>query len=132
VLAVTVGVPHASVAVAVPNARSISEAVGLQPSVKLFPEVEMVGAVTSAVHVAVRDAVEVLPQASIAVNVLVCDLLHDPVAAAVLAVTVGVPHASVAVAVPKARSIAEAEGLHPRVKLLPVAEIVGGSDRQSM
>jgi hypothetical protein len=34
------------------------------------------------------------------VNVLVCDLLHDPVAAAVLAVTVGVPHASVAVAVP--------------------------------
>jgi hypothetical protein len=60
------------------------------------------------------------------VNVLVCDLLHDPVAAAVLAVTVGVPHASVAVAVPKARSIAEAEGLHPRVKLLPVAEIVGG------
>jgi hypothetical protein len=28
---------------------------------KLFPEVEIVGAVTSAVQVAVRDAVEVLP-----------------------------------------------------------------------
>ena len=31
----------------------------------------MTGAVTSAVHVAVRDVVEVLPQASLAVNVLV-------------------------------------------------------------
>jgi hypothetical protein len=69
VLAVTDGVPHASVAVAVPNARSISDAEGLQPSVKLFPDVEIVGAVISAVQVAVRDAVEVLPQASIAVNV---------------------------------------------------------------
>jgi flavin-binding protein dodecin len=126
VLAVTVGVPHASVAVAVPNARSIADAEGLHPSVKLFPEVEIVGAVTSAVQVAVRDAVEVLPQASIAVNVLVCDLLHNPVAAAVLAVTVVEPHASVAVAVPNARSIADAEGLHPSVKLFPDVEIVGG------
>jgi hypothetical protein len=53
---------------------------------------------------------------------LICDLLHDPVAAAVLAVTVGVPHASVAVAVPNARSIADAEGLHPSVKLFPEVE----------
>jgi hypothetical protein len=67
----TVGVPQASVAVAVPKARSIAEPEGLQPRVKLFPEVVMVGAVTSAVHVAVLDAVEVLPQASMALNLLV-------------------------------------------------------------
>ena len=35
------------------------------------PVAVIIGAVTSAVHVTVRDAVEVLPQASIAVNVLV-------------------------------------------------------------
>ena len=68
---VTVGVLHASVAVAVPKARSITEAEGLQPRVKLFPEVVMVGPVLSAIHVAVRDAVDVLPHPSMAVNVLV-------------------------------------------------------------
>jgi len=67
----TVGVPQASVAVAVPNAPSITEAEGLQPRVKLLPEVVMVGPVLSAVHVAIRDAVELLPQASMAVNLLV-------------------------------------------------------------
>ena len=56
---------------AVPNARSMADADGLQPRVKLFPEVVMVGPILSAVHVAVRDAVEVLPQASMAVKVLV-------------------------------------------------------------
>ena len=35
------------------------------------PVAVSVGAVTSAVHVAVRDVVEVLPQASVAVHVLV-------------------------------------------------------------
>ena len=35
------------------------------------PVAVIVGAVTSAVHVAVREVVEVLPQASLAVNVLV-------------------------------------------------------------
>ena len=63
--------PHASVAVAEPSAPLISPAVGLHPSVNEAPVAVIVGAVTSAVHVAVRDAVEVLPQASLAVNVLV-------------------------------------------------------------
>ena len=67
----TVGVPHASVAVAVPSAPLISPAVGLHPRVNAVPVAVIVGAVTSAVHVTVRDAVEVLPQASLAVNVLV-------------------------------------------------------------
>ena len=120
------GVLQASVAVAVPKARSIAVVEGLQPSVKLFPEVEIVGAVLSAIHVAVRDAVEVFPHASLAVNVLVCER-SQPALVILLLVndTVGVPQASVAVAVPKARSIAEADGLQPSVKLFPEVDIVG-------
>ena len=64
-------VPHASVAVAEPRAPFISPAVGLHPRVNEAPVAVMTGAVTSAVHVAVREVVEVLPQASLAVNVLV-------------------------------------------------------------
>jgi hypothetical protein len=67
----TVGVPHASVAVAVPSALLISEAAGLHANVVVVPPVVNVGGVTSAVHVTVLDAVAVLPQASLAVNVLV-------------------------------------------------------------
>jgi hypothetical protein len=49
---------------------------GLQPRVKLFPVAVIVGAVRSAVHVAVLDVVDVLPQKSVAVNVLVCERKH--------------------------------------------------------
>ena len=73
----------------------------------------MAGGVTSTVHVTVDDAVAVLPQASVAVNVLVCDLIQVPVTGPSLDVTVGVPQASVAVAVPSAASIAADDGLHP-------------------
>jgi hypothetical protein len=72
------------------------------------------GAVISAVHVTVLVSVAVLPQPSVAINVLVCDLLHD-----VLTIlpslddTVGVPQASVAVADPSAALIAAADGLQP-------------------
>ena len=73
--AVTVGVPQASVAVALPKAASIAAVVGLHPSAPLagVPVAVIVGAVTSTVHVAVLDAVAVLPHASVAVNVLVCE-----------------------------------------------------------
>ena len=37
------------------------------------------------------------------------------------------PQPSVTVAVPRAESIAEAEGLHARVKVVPVAEITGAT-----
>jgi hypothetical protein len=67
----TVGVPHASVAVAVPNAPLIAPAEGLHPSDVPVPPVVNTGGVTSAVQVTVREAVDVLPQASLAVNVLV-------------------------------------------------------------
>ena len=44
---VTVAGPHASVAVAVPKASLISEAVGLHPSVSVVPPTVPVGGVTS-------------------------------------------------------------------------------------
>jgi len=70
---VTVGVPHASVAVAEPRAVFISAEDGLQPRIPLagVPVAVIVGGVTSLVHVAVLEAVAVLPQPSVAVHVLV-------------------------------------------------------------
>src|SRR5262245_21176598 len=98
---VTVGVPQASVAPALPRAPSIAAEDGLHPKPKPVPFAVRVGAVKSKVHVAVRDVVDVLPQASVAVKVLVCDLKHPLLCtAAVVDVTVGVPHSSVAVAPP--------------------------------
>ena len=70
-LDVIVALPQASVAEAVPSALLISAVDGLHPRVVVVPPVTITGAVLSAVHVTVRDAVEVLPQASLAVQVLV-------------------------------------------------------------
>ena len=70
-LEVIVVLPQASVAVAVPSALLISAVDGLHPSVVVVPPVTITGAVLSAVHVIVREAVAVLPQASLAVHVLV-------------------------------------------------------------
>ena len=67
--------PQASVAVAVPNAAAITADDGLQPKVPAVVTV-IVGGVRSLVHVTVDDAVAVLPQASVAVKVLVCELEH--------------------------------------------------------
>src|SRR5512143_1819095 len=86
----------------------------------------MVGGVRSTVHVAVREVVDVLPHTSVAVKVLVCDREQLLLCTAPsVDVTVGVPHASVAVALPSAASIAVAGGLHPTLKLFPVAVMVG-------
>jgi len=70
---VAVGIPHASVAVALPNAASMAAEVGLHPNAPLagVPVAVSVGAVISTVHVTILDVVAVLPQASVAVNVLV-------------------------------------------------------------
>jgi hypothetical protein len=68
---VTVGVPQASVADAAPHALLSCSAVGLQPKVTLAGTLVNTGAVLSAVHVTVVEAVAVLPQASLAVNILV-------------------------------------------------------------
>jgi hypothetical protein len=111
---VIVVVAHASVAVAVPNAEIIADEVGLQPNATFEYEPVKVGEVTSDVHKIVREAVAELPQASMAVNVLVCEraqtlLITEPSDE----VIVDVAHASVAVAVPNAEVIADEVGLHP-------------------
>jgi hypothetical protein len=123
---VSVVAPHASVAVAVPRAAVISEATGLQPKVNVVPVAVRDGGIRSSVQVAVRDVDDVLPQASIALNVLVCER-EQPVLATVpsLEVTVGVPHASVAVAVPNAELMVATDGLQPRLKLVPAEVMVG-------
>ena len=125
-LEVIVVLPQASVAVAVPNAALISAADGLQPSVVVVPPVVTPGAVLSAVHVIVLDAVAVLPQASLAVNVLVCEreqLLLVTLPS--LEVMVVLPQASVAVAVPSAALISAADGLQPSVVVVPLVDITG-------
>jgi hypothetical protein len=64
---------QASVAVAVPNAPFIAAVDGLHPSSSAPPVAVSVGAVISNVHVAVREVEDVLPQASVAIHVLVCE-----------------------------------------------------------
>lgn len=68
----------------------------------------------SKIQVTVLETVDVLPHPSRAVNVLVCDRPH-PVLCKGPSVNdmVGLPHASVAVAVPSAAVIADEVGLHP-------------------
>ena len=73
--------PHASVAFALPNAASIAAEVGLHPSGAVVKSLVNTGGLVSSVHVTVLDAVAVLPQPSVAVNVLVCDLKHAPLTA---------------------------------------------------
>ena len=71
-----------------------------------------VGAILSSLHVTVRDVVDELLQASIAVNVLVIDLPHPVVTVGPSEeVIVVAPHASVAVADPS-EPVGFA-GLHP-------------------
>ena len=110
---VIVVVPQASVADADPNAPVIAVEVGLHPSVTGVYVPVNTGEVTSSLHVTVLEMVDVLPHASIAVNVLVCDLLQVPLTEPSDELIVGVAQASVAVAVPNAAVIAVDEGLHP-------------------
>ena len=119
--------PHASLADAVPNALLISDAVGLHPRLRFVPPTTPTGGVTSLVHVTVLDAVDVLPQASLAVHVLVWERSHpllDTLPS--LCVTVGTPHASVAVAVPSAPFISATDGLHPIDVPVPPVVSTGG------
>jgi hypothetical protein len=85
------------------------------------------GGVLSAVQVTVLAVVAVLPQPSIAVNVLVCVTVQvEVVAGASEDVIVTGPQASVAVAVPSAALISDAEGLQPKVVAVPVVVMDGG------
>ena len=119
-----VTVPQASVAVADPSAALIAADDGLHPAI-VVPVAVIVGGVLSLVQVTVLDAVAVLPQPSVAVHVLVCDLAHVPVTGPSTADNVKTPQASVAVALPSAASIVADDGLHPSVVPVPVAVITG-------
>lgn len=86
------------------------------------------GAVTSSIHVTVLPTEDVLPHPSVAVNLLSCDLLQPVlVIAPSVCERVGVPHASVAVAVPRAVVIADDVGLHPKFCVVYVPVKVGGA-----
>jgi hypothetical protein len=73
--------------------------------------------------------VAVLPQASTAVNVLVCDLEQpaELILPSEEVILVTGPQASVADAEPSAALISEAKGLQPSVVADPLAVIVGGT-----
>ena len=74
----------------------------------------MLEAPRSAIHVTVLEVVAVLPQASLAVNILVCEALQEVVdTAPSVDVIVVVLQPSVAVAEPRAAVISEATGLQP-------------------
>ena len=122
-----VGELQPSLAVAVPSAAVISEAEGLHPRVVTVLVAVMEGGLRSLVQVTVAEAVAELPQPSEAENVLVCDAEQEEVTTGPSeTVTAGVPQAAVAVAVPRAALISEAEGLQPSVGLAPVIVITGG------
>ena len=111
---VTIGVLHAAVAVAEPRAAVISEADGLQPSVTVAGVIIIAGGLGALNQVTVLVIVALLPQASIAVNVLVCEEEHVVVdTAPSVNVIVGELQPSVAEAEPRAAVISEADGLQP-------------------
>jgi hypothetical protein len=120
------GVPQLSVAEAVPSAALICAAVGLQPAFNVVPEAVISGAIVSTTQVMVRDVPDTLPQASVAVKVLVCVRLHPlEMIFPSLNDTTGVPQLSVADAVPSAALICAAVGLQPAFNVVPEAVIIG-------
>ena len=103
-----------SVADTEPSAAVIADEVGLQPSGTSAYDPVNAGGIWSAVHLTVLVTVAVLPQPSTAMNVLVCEAEHEVVVIVPsVEVMVGAAQPSVAVAVPKAAAISEAEGLQP-------------------
>jgi hypothetical protein len=120
------GVPQLSVAEAVPSAALICATVGLQPAFNVVPEAVMSGAVVSTTQVMVRDVPDTLPQASVAVKVLVCVRLQPlEITLPSLNDTTGVPQLSVAEAVPSAALIWAAVGLQPAFNVEPEAVMSG-------
>jgi hypothetical protein len=122
----TTGVPQLSVAEAVPSAALIWVAVGLQPAFNVVPEAVMSGAIVSTIQVMVREVVEIFPQASVAVKVLVCVRLHPlgMIFPSLNDIT-GIPQLSVAEAVPSAALIWAAVGLQPAFNVVPESVISG-------
>ena len=107
-------VEQLSVTLAVPNAAVIAAAVGLHPTGDEGVTV-INGACVSLVNVIVCEAVPILPQASVTVQVLVNENEQpDPTSGPSVNVAVSpVEQLSVTLAVPNAAVIAAAGGLHP-------------------
>ena len=110
----TDGVPQAAVAVADPKAAAISVAEGLQPRVGIAPVIIIVGGLGAFVQVTVLVIVAVLPQASMAINVLVSEALQEVVVIdpSVDVIVVRL-QPSVADAEPSAAVISVGKGLQP-------------------
>ena len=106
----------------------ISLASGLHPSVSDVPPLVRVGGVTSSIQLDDLEAVDVLPHASLANQVLTWLRWQAPplITLPSLEVIVTAPQASLAVAVPNAPLISLAAGLHPKNDPLPPVVIVGG------
>ena len=104
---------------AVPSALLIDETTGLHPSDAAVPPVVNVGGVLSLVHVTVLDIVAVLPQSSVALNVRICERVHELLLTepSVTVIFVMLLHPSVALAEPSAFVISDAAGLHPKGKV---------------
>jgi hypothetical protein len=124
----TVGIPQASVALAVPSAALISEADGLHPGGSGVCVTVITGGVRSEVQVTVLEAVAELPQPSTAVKVLTCVTVQlEVVAVASLNERlVTLPQPSVAVADPRAAVISDGKGLQPKATGEYVPVNVGG------
>src|SRR4030095_9144643 len=118
-------VEQLSLTLAVPNAAEMSEEVGLQFKVDV-PLTVIVGAWVSRVKETVCDVVAVLPQASVAVHVLVTLCVHpEPVSAPSTKLAVSpVEQLSLTLAVPNAPTISVEVGLQFRVPVL-LTVIVG-------
>jgi hypothetical protein len=112
--AVIVGVPQPSVADEAAITLVVVGNVGLHPKANPVVGTFNVGAVESSVQVYVTVFVAVLPQASVAITVNVCDLPHVPVIEPAVAVIVGVPQPSVADEAAITLSIVGNVGLHPK------------------
>ena len=128
--------PPATWHVTVTVPAQLSEYVGLgrttgslQLTVRSVSILVKVGGIKSSVYVNVCRHVEVLPQASVALNVYDLDLVQPDTTTGAPreeTVTVGVPQLSVAVAVP---GFGQVVGLHPRS--LPGGQVMPGATRSS-
>ena len=111
---VTAGVLQAAEAVAIPKAAVIADEEGLQPRFGVAPVIIIVGGLGAINHLTVLVTVAELPQASTAVNVLVCDALQLVVDILPSEeVIVMAPQPSVAVAEPSEASTLD--GLQPSI-----------------
>jgi len=119
--------PQEGSAVAVPSAASMAAELGLHPRLVFVPLMVPIGDDVLSTQVTVLETEVKLPQASVAVHVLVCERLHpiDCIAPSAIVPLIGL-QASLANADPSAASMSPELGLQPRSFVVPVVVIPGG------